>query len=218
MADNFEPIDTRVHEYKKPVFIIYNPNSGTKRNIRSELSEGLNAEGVPFELYETVGHGDTFTKALEFDISKYSALAAVGGDGTIYEVCNGMLMRKDKKRVPIIHIPNGSGNVNAMRTGVMSVQDAIKALKKAHVVKIDYMKIFLDFENENEIQKAGADPLKHIFNVPIDVQIGLAADIVQNTSARMKQIFGPLAYFMTAYGLIRQSKMTKVDINLDNGR
>lgn len=39
-----------------------------------------------------------------------SALGISGGDGSIYEVVNGMLHRKDKKRVPIAFLPNGSGN------------------------------------------------------------------------------------------------------------
>ena len=37
-------------------------------------------------------------------------MVAVGGDGTMHEVVNGMLHRKDKKRLPIAFIPNGSGN------------------------------------------------------------------------------------------------------------
>ena len=31
----------------------------------------------------------------EIDLSSYSALIAVGGDGTLHEVINGMMMRKD---------------------------------------------------------------------------------------------------------------------------
>jgi sphingosine kinase len=44
------------------------------------------------------------------NLSEYSALVAVGGDGTIHEVVNGMLKRQDKLKVPIAMLPNGSGN------------------------------------------------------------------------------------------------------------
>jgi sphingosine kinase len=43
-------------------------------------------------------------------IDEYDAIIAVGGDGTIHEVFNGMLSRQDKKTLPIGLIPNGSGN------------------------------------------------------------------------------------------------------------
>jgi len=44
------------------------------------------------------------------NIDDYSAIVAVGGDGTLHEVVNGMLHRPDKRRVPVAFIPNGSGN------------------------------------------------------------------------------------------------------------
>ena len=37
-------------------------------------------------------------------------MVAVGGDGTIHEVINGMLMRPDGLQIPIGMLPNGSGN------------------------------------------------------------------------------------------------------------
>ena len=46
----------------------------------------------------------------EIDFSQYSAIVAVGGDGTLHEVINGMLQRADGQRLPISFIPNGSGN------------------------------------------------------------------------------------------------------------
>lgn len=44
------------------------------------------------------------------DLDKYSAMVAVGGDGTYHEVVNGMLHRVDHKKIPVAFIPNGSGN------------------------------------------------------------------------------------------------------------
>jgi len=34
----------------------------------------------------------------------------VGGDGTAHEVVNGMMLRSDKKRLPVAFLPNGTGN------------------------------------------------------------------------------------------------------------
>ena len=55
------------------------------------------------------------------DLDKYSALVAVGGDGTYHEVVNGMLHRADKKKIPVSFIPNGSGNDTLRGLGVLDV-------------------------------------------------------------------------------------------------
>lgn len=44
------------------------------------------------------------------NLDNYSAIVAVGGDGTFHEVVNGMMYRIDEKRIPIGLIPNGTGN------------------------------------------------------------------------------------------------------------
>ena len=59
--------------------------------------------------------------AQEIDIDSHSALVAVGGDGTLHEVINGMMFRKDKKRVPVAFVPNGSGNDTCHSIGVHSI-------------------------------------------------------------------------------------------------
>ena len=38
---------------------------------------------------------DPYRKALELDLNQYSALIAVGGDGTFNQMVNGMLARND---------------------------------------------------------------------------------------------------------------------------
>lgn len=47
-------------------------------------------------------------------------LVACGGDGTCHEVVNGMMMRDDKKKIPIGFIPNGSGDDLCSSLGIMS--------------------------------------------------------------------------------------------------
>jgi diacylglycerol kinase family enzyme len=48
-------------------------------------------------------------------------LIAVGGDGTLHEVTNGMMFRADKKKVPLAFIPNGSGNDTCKSIGIFSI-------------------------------------------------------------------------------------------------
>ena len=66
----------------------------------------------------------------DIDLKNYSAVVAVGGDGTAHEIVNGMLSRKDKVKLPLCFVPNGSGNDFLRSFGVFSVDQALTALVK----------------------------------------------------------------------------------------
>ena len=85
------------------------------------------------------------------DIEKYSALAAVGGDGTFHEVVNGMLHRKDKRKLPIAFIGNGSGNDTCIQFGSNNIATALDFIVKGNLIKYDVAKVLLDYEDENQI-------------------------------------------------------------------
>ena len=113
----FESIKVRRVNYKKPLAVIYNPNSGNKRNLVPDIEARFNKEGIKFDMLPTKKAGDTFNFAAAIDFSKYSALVVVGGDGSVSEVVNGMLARKDNARLPVGQIGNGSGNAIAAMLG-----------------------------------------------------------------------------------------------------
>jgi diacylglycerol kinase (ATP) len=91
--------------------VIYNPTSGRKTNIRDRILEKLTANGIEARFYETERYmhaWELVSNAIDFD--EHSALVAVGGDGTLHEVINGMLFRADKKKLPVSFVPHGTGN------------------------------------------------------------------------------------------------------------
>ena len=85
------------------------------------------------------------------DLSQYSALIAVGGDGTLHEVINGMLMRRDKLRLPIAFVPNGSGNDLVGSLGCRGLDQALDWIAKGDVIKMDLNKMLIDAESQEEI-------------------------------------------------------------------
>jgi len=103
------------------VAVIYNPNSGKKRDVRAEIIAIFNEKNIAYEIYETKGYLDGWKYVQNLEISEYCALIAVGGDGTLHEVINGMMFRQDKKKVPLAFIPNGSGNDTCKSIGIYSI-------------------------------------------------------------------------------------------------
>lgn len=84
-------------------------------------------------------------------MDKYSALVAVGGDGTYHEVVNGMLHRKDKRKIPVAFIPNGSGNDNLRSYNCYDIQTALDYIIKGDLIKVDTVRVLADAETEEEV-------------------------------------------------------------------
>lgn len=73
--------------------VIVNPHAG-KRRVGEEIPElerTLRARGLPYRLLRTEGRGDATRFAREALEAGGRFLVAVGGDGTVHEVVNGML-------------------------------------------------------------------------------------------------------------------------------
>ena len=62
----------------------------------------------------------------------YSAVVIIGGDGTIHEAVNGLLMREDGKKIPVGLLPNGSGDdfCGGFGLGTGDLENAISFLLK----------------------------------------------------------------------------------------
>jgi diacylglycerol kinase family enzyme len=115
------------------------------------IEQRLKQAGIEFEFLESKKYFQTFEIANTFDIDQYSALAVSGGDGSIHEVLNGMFYRQDKKRIPVAFIPNGSGNDMCAGLMLRDVNRALDYLVKGDMIKIDCMKINLDYERYEDI-------------------------------------------------------------------
>ena len=89
----------------------------------------------------------------EIDFSEFSALIAVGGDGTLHEVINGMMMREDGKKLPIALVPNGSGNDLVGSLGCKDLDMAIDWIIKGDVIKMDLNKMLIDADSRDDIPR-----------------------------------------------------------------
>lgn len=98
------------------VLLIANPISGGGRGraLAPELARELTARGVRAEVFLTTAAGDATQRAKAAGGEPWDALVALGGDGTVNEVLNGMT---DPTR-PLGVLPVGTANVLALELGL----------------------------------------------------------------------------------------------------
>ena len=124
------------------VLIISNPKSGVnnfENSINYVINEFKNLN-IEITLIKTshVGHATQLVK--DTDISVYDSVCAMGGDGTLFEVLNGMFSRNESERRPISVIPNGTGNSFMKTIGIESQLSSIEKIAKNESRPVDVMK------------------------------------------------------------------------------
>ncbi len=97
--------------------VIYNPVAGPKVvNKLDRIRAVLTRRGVPHEVMKTVKAGHATRLAREAALEGHGAVVAVGGDGTVNEVANGLAGSETRLCV----VPHGTGNVFAAEAGLPS--------------------------------------------------------------------------------------------------
>tara|TARA_B100001123_G_C15095491_1_gene941380 strand:- start:91 stop:981 length:891 start_codon:yes stop_codon:yes gene_type:complete len=92
--------------------ITINPHGGKKLgpHLLNRVRPLFEAKGIELFVVETTYAGHAQELANQIDLENFDGFLAIGGDGTLHEVVNGMLSRPDNNKIPIGIIPGGSGN------------------------------------------------------------------------------------------------------------
>ena len=212
MEDHSQPIQVERVLYDKPVAVIYNPTSGKRRDIRTFITDKLTSEQIEVEFYETKRYMHAWEYAeKDIDFAQHSALIAVGGDGTLHEVINGMLMREDKRRLPIGFVPNGSGNDLVGCFGVRDIEQALDWFLKGDVIKMDVNKMLIDADDEEEIPPE--EMHKRFRYSATSASLGFIAKVVHN-AIRHKPYFGGASYVTSGWTSFWSNYADLYDINI----
>lgn len=121
--------------------IIYNPIAGKGRSarFREAVENRLAGTNAEYAFHETRGRRDAveIAQALTRGASDYVDIVAMGGDGTLHEVLNGI---DDPGRVRLGIIPCGSGNDFAAAAGIpQTAEGALDVLLSGEAKYTDYM-------------------------------------------------------------------------------
>src|SRR5580658_7756805 len=97
------------------VSLIYNPASGQRRERREKqmarIVELFRASGLEVDACATTHAGSAIQQAQEAVASGFDTVIACGGDGTLNEALNGLVLSGSKAALGVI--PLGSGNLLA---------------------------------------------------------------------------------------------------------
>lgn len=117
--------------------IVYNPTAknGKGKKLLAELLPKMDEAELSYELHETerAGHAEEIVRSL----GVVDAVIAVGGDGTVHEVLNGLV---DPTKTEFAILPAGTGNDFVANIGVDSDVDKFVArLKEGQPKLTNYM-------------------------------------------------------------------------------
>jgi len=104
----------------------------------------LEAAGIECTVFETgyAGHAREFIRDL--DKSLTDGFCAIGGDGTMHELVNGLLSRPDKSLMPIGIIPAGTGNSFMRSLDCLDPLEAARRIVIGRTRAIDAARVVLE--------------------------------------------------------------------------
>ncbi len=178
--------------------IIYNPTSGKEAFKRQlpEVLEKLEKAGYETSCHATTGEGDA-TRAAEIAIErKYDVVIAAGGDGTIYEVVNGLAGHEFRPKLGIIPVGTTNDFARALRISTKSVLDAADTIAGGLTIPIDIGQM----NDRFFINIAGG---------------GRLTELTYDVPSKLKTVLGQLAYYMKGIEMLPSLKATPMKIEYD---
>ncbi len=157
--------------------LILNPVSGKKESREERIGQiicRLTQDGNEVTVCQTRGKGDAREYAASAPEGVYDRIVCCGGDGTLHEVINGLMKRKEQ--LPVGYIPMGSTNDYAKNLGITK-KNALQCLEENRAKYIDIG--CLNGEYFNYVAAFGA-----------------FTSVSFNTPQQMKNAFGYFAYLL----------------------
>lgn len=197
------------------ILILVNPVSGKKtamKLLKTVVVPRCLARGVAVTVVPTTHANHALEVARDYDLRTVDGLVVMGGDGTVHEVVNGMMQRKDDVKVPIGNLPAGSGN--SLLKDFVAVSKMHTSLEVAVDVVLDGYAGCMDVAHV----QYGPDLEKHtVYSVNT---VGYSAD--QCLSAinidGWRHCLGSLRYDVCALWGVLKARTTKLRVTIDDGK
>ncbi|MCZ8516273.1 diacylglycerol kinase [Paenibacillus filicis] len=179
--------------------LIYNPTSGREEMKRRlpEILQRLERGGLETSTHATIGEGDASLAAAEAIARGFDVIIAAGGDGTLYEVVNGMAEKEH--RPPLGIIPLGTTNDFARALNIpRNWEGAVDVILKQHATVIDVGKM----NKRYFINIAGG---------------GSLTELTYEVPSKLKTMIGQMAYYMKGLEKLPRLRPIELYIQTEEG-
>lgn len=179
-------------------YVIINPSAGSIGNLNLRLKQlrRLKAE----EVRVTQCPGDAETLAREAIRAGSDFVIAVGGDGTLNEVINGVVNTRRERQFCVGIVPLGTANDFARSIGLMGDVDAsIDILRAKRTAAIDLVRMT-------------GSRKRYFVNVSAG---GFSGVVNEKLTSEIKSVWGPLAYLRSAAASLPELQAYRTTIIFD---
>ncbi|MGG3449438.1 diacylglycerol/lipid kinase family protein [Domibacillus aminovorans] len=182
----------------KKAMIIVNPSSGKEQAEEhiDQVKEQLEKSGYNVDIRLTGGEGDAMRFAKEGCDSKYDAVIAMGGDGTMNETVNGLAEQPYRPEMGVIPL----GTVN----------DFARALN----VPIDLIEAIGVLGGKTELADIGKINDRYFLNV---LALGGIAEATGEVTSEQKTSMGSLAYIIEGLKTLTDKTPFTITVEADSG-
>ena len=175
----------------KRILLIANPAAGRRqgeqRLAKARCQLGALGQAVTTALTESPGHATRLAKA---NAPGHDIIAALGGDGTVNEVADGLMAVEPSERPALAALPLGTGNDVARTFGLAKFETALDAVAHGDTRVLDVIRV--------QLMRDGEPATRHAL---MFVAAGFAAEVSRKTGPRVKRFFG--RRFSYSIGLFR---------------
>ena len=125
------------------IHFVLNPKAGNGISLKifQEIEGELKSNNVKYTLFKSQGKNDIFNHVMSDEIPDCDVICAMGGDGTIHEITDGLMQSGKASDLAFSIIPSGTGNAFAQTLGELKPKKAIQKILDGERLKIDAMEI-----------------------------------------------------------------------------
>ncbi|WP_395374333.1 diacylglycerol/lipid kinase family protein [Marinicella sp. W31] len=127
------------------LLILWNATAGGHRASKYQqlVQQALNQQNIHYEMRITEYAGHARRLVTDTHLNAFDAVVAAGGDGTVFEVLNGLMQHPAEQRKPLGILPLGTGNAFIKDIGLKPFdwQTSLQNIIKAESRRIDVAEV-----------------------------------------------------------------------------